>query len=111
MRRGMMLLAAIAVMVALFAVAAYAATIVGTERSDFLFESQRNDTIEGHAGNDDITAERYPYDADVLQGHSGRDFLRARDGDTRDTLNGGSGLDKCVGEPLDDYIDCELRPQ
>ncbi len=111
MRRGMMLLAAIAVMVALFAAAAYAANIEGTERSDFLFESQRNDTIEGRAGNDDISAERYPFDVDVLIGHSGRDYLKARDGDNRDTLNGGSGLDKCKGDPLDEYIDCELRPQ
>ena len=111
MRRGTMLLAAIAVMVALFAAAAYAATIEGTERSDFLFESQRNDTIEGRAGNDDITAERFPFDADVLIGHSGRDSLNARDGDTRDTLNGGAGLDKCKGDPLDEFIDCELFPR
>jgi Ca2+-binding RTX toxin-like protein len=105
-----MLLAAIAVMVALFAAAAYAATINGTERSDFLFESQRNDTIMGHAGNDDISAVRYPFDADVLQGHSGRDFLKARDGDNRDILNGGAGQDKCKGDPLDEFIDCEQRP-
>ncbi len=107
MRRGTMLLAAIAVMVALFAAAAYAATIEGTERSDFLFESQRNDTIDGNDGHDKILAQTFPYDVDVLQGHSGRDLLNARDGDRKDTLNGGSGWDKCIGDKLDVFIECE----
>ncbi len=42
-----MLLAAIAVMVALFATAAYAAQIQGTEKADFLNESQRGDNDHG----------------------------------------------------------------
>ena len=47
MRRVTLTLAAMAVMVSLFAVAAYAADIVGTDLDDFLKESQRNDQING----------------------------------------------------------------
>ena len=109
-RRAPMLLAAIAIMVALFATAAYAAVITGTSQSDMLFESQRNDTIDGRGGNDDLHAERFPFDRDDLDGGTGTDELNARDADNRDTLDGGMGFDKCKGDPLDTYISCELRP-
>jgi hypothetical protein len=33
----------------------------------------------------------------------------ARDVDDEDTLDGGDGTDKCVGDPLDTYITCEVR--
>lgn len=105
-----MLLAAIAVMVALFATAAYAAEIKGTPQSDFLYESQRSDIIRGLGGNDDLRANEFPFDGDDLRGGTGADELNALDADGRDTLNGGKGFDKCRGEPNDTYISCELRP-
>ena len=108
MRRGMMLLAAIAVMVALFAAAAYAATIDGTQAPDKLFESNRNDVMNGGAGADRLIAKRFFPDVDQLRGNSGRDFLNAEDGDEGDILNAGEGgQDVCMGDERDQYIDCE----
>ena len=110
MSRVPKLLAAIAVMVALFATAAYAANITGTGVSDILYESQRADTIDARGGNDQLLAGKFPFDKDNLQGGTGRDQLYARDGDTEDILNGGRGFDKCKGDPRDTYISCEYRP-
>jgi Ca2+-binding RTX toxin-like protein len=112
MRRGTMLLAAIAVMVALFAAAAYAATIDGTQAPDKLFESNRNDTINGGANADRLIAWQFSNDADELRGNSGRDFLNADDGDEDDILNGGAGgQDVCIGDELDEYTECEVITQ
>jgi Ca2+-binding RTX toxin-like protein len=110
MRRGTMLAAAIAVMVALFAGAAYAAvvTIQGTQDNDVLFESPGDDTIDGHDGDDKIWAEAFPYDVDVLRGQSGRDTLDAQDQDYNDTLNGGANRDRCIGDKGDTFIECEI---
>src|SRR5687767_1141375 len=102
-RRAPMMLAAIAVMVALFATAAYAAVITGTAASDVLIESQRNDTINGRGGGDDLRAGKFEFDTDDLNGGTGADELIARDADNRDTLNGGVGFDKCNGDRLDTY--------
>jgi hypothetical protein len=109
MRRGTMLLAAIAVMVALFAAAAYAATIDGTQAADKLYESNRNDIMNGGANADRLIAKRFFDDVDQLRGNSGRDFLNADDGDEDDILNGGDGgQDKCIGDELDEFIECEF---
>jgi Ca2+-binding RTX toxin-like protein len=107
MGRVPMLLAAMAVMVTLFATVAYAAEVLGTDQSDVLYESQRGDSIRGLDGNDTIEADRYPYEKDVLRGGPGRDTLDARDGDSRDIIDGGKGRDLCEGDPLDTYVDCE----
>ena len=109
-RKAPMLLAAIAVMVALFATAAYAATITGTDQSDKLFESQRADTISGLRAADTLRAKQFAFDTDKLDGGKGKDLLNARDGDESDTLDGGKGFDKCRGDQFDNYKSCELRP-
>ena len=109
-RRTPMLLVAIAVMVALFATVAYAAVIDGTPKDDVLYESNRSDTIHGNDGFDTLRAWQFSRDEDSLYGDDGRDTLNARDGDNRDTLNGGAGNDDvCKGDPLDTYINCEIR--
>ena len=113
-RRAPILLAAIAVMVALFATAAYAASVMitGTDKSDVLFESQqdfRNDEIKGKGGDDFLKAGAFGRDKDDLSGNGGVDTLNAADGDKRDTLNGGtSNLDKCTGDLMDTYEECEI---
>jgi hypothetical protein len=106
-RRVPMLLAAIAVMVALFATAAYAAQIEGTDRDEILNESNRNDKIEGKDGDDDIRANLYGIsatspegDRDRLSGGRHIDTLNAVDGDARDVLDGGKGYDKCYGDEI-----------
>jgi hypothetical protein len=62
MRRVTLMLAAVALMVSLFAVVAYAAEIQGTDKQDFLTESTGDDTIYGGARGDIINANLYGLD-------------------------------------------------
>ncbi len=111
MRRVTLMLAAMAVMVSLFAVVAYAAEIEGTDRSDQLFESERGDWIAGRAGADEIDASqfggRFTGDTDKVNGNKGGDFINVRDDDSLDTANGGKGQDTCKGDLGDTFISCE----
>ena len=59
MRRVTLMLAAVAMLVLLFAVVAYAAEIQGSDNSEELYETNRNDKIVGHRGDDDIFAGRF----------------------------------------------------
>ena len=118
MRRVMMLLAAMAVMVPLFAAVAYAATIDGTSQSDFILDTNRNDTIFGRGSGDEIRADAFGPegilftpsccgpDTDVANGNSGNDFIVVTDGDTLDTAKGGTGEDTCFGDTLAE-LNCE----
>ena len=122
MRRVTMMLAAIAVMVPLFAGVAYAATIEGTSQGDILLDSQRNDTIFGRGSGDEIRADAFGQppdtiftcngvacagpDTDVANGNAGADFIVVDDGDTLDTANGGGGNDTCIGDTLAE-LNCE----
>ena len=107
MRRVMMLLAAMAVMVTLFAAVAYAATIVGTDHGELLYESSLNDTVFGRGGADNISAIDFSDDRDVAYGNSGSDTITVDDGDGLDTINGGNAFDACIGDPGDKFISCE----
>jgi hypothetical protein len=115
-RRVPMLLAAMAVMVALFAAAAYAAQIEGTDRDEILNESNLNDKIQGKDGLDDLFANTYSRaqitnprgDRDKLSGGRHLDYLEARDGDARDVLDGGKGWDECWGDV--DIVDVYTDP-
>jgi hypothetical protein len=116
MRKVTLMLAAVALMVSLFAVVAYAADIQGTDNSETLIETQRNDQMAGHRGEDDMLAGFYDReqtpgglgDRDMVKGNRGDDFIDLVDGDDRDTANGGRGIDECVGDPDDDIVNCEL---
>ncbi len=112
MRRVTLMLAAMGLMVSLFAAVAYAAQIQGTDRSDELFESNRDDWIAGRASADIIDATKYPLiigqDVDKVYGNRGPDVLKTKDGDRVDTVNGGPGRDSCkVDLPGDTYKNCE----
>jgi Ca2+-binding RTX toxin-like protein len=107
MRRVTLLLAAMAMLVTLFAAAAYAATIVGTGQSETLVESDLDDTISGSGGFDDIFADQFTADRDVANGNAGNDQIRAFDQDDLDTLNGGNGFDLCRGDQGDEFRSCE----
>jgi Ca2+-binding RTX toxin-like protein len=96
MRKTGMMVALVAVMVALFATAAYAATIDGNDNPNALFETDDDDLIRGFGGGDVIDANNYGDDEDILRGGSGNDRLLANDGDTLDTVYGGPGYDICV---------------
>jgi hypothetical protein len=118
-RRVPMLLAAMAVMVALFAAAAYAAQIEGTDRNETINESNLNDKIAGKDGVDRLIANNFNRaqvaeagnprgDRDRLSGGRHADFLEARDGDARDVLDGGKGWDECWGDV--DIVDATTDP-
>ena len=110
MRRVTLMLAAMALMVSLFAAVAYAATIYGTSEAEILIESDRNDMIFGRGGGDTIDASIFTNDTDVVKGNRGSDTIYVDDGDNRDTAIGGKGVDVCVGDP-GDQLDCETEVQ
>jgi hypothetical protein len=113
MRRVTLILAAMAMMVSLFAVVAYAAEIQGTDNSELLTETQRNDAINARGGEDSINA-AYPDpnvnvdDTDRVHGNKGDDFINVLDKDKEDTAWGGKGEDDCWGDTGDRFISCEL---
>jgi len=113
MRKVMLILAAIAVMVSLFAVAAYAAEIQGTDANDELWESNRNDQIHGLLGEDVINATSYSGDRDRAHGNKHSDTIDVTDGDGKDIAFGGKGEDFCFGDESaamdggDEFISCE----
>ena len=107
MRRVTLMLAAIAMMVSLFAVVAYAAEIQGTDHSEDLYESERNDKIAAHRGDDFIDASTFDEDVDKVKGNRNDDEIWVNDGDLLDTANGGKGDDICYGEAGDKFVSCE----
>ena len=132
MRRVMLMLAAVAMMVSLFAVVAYAAEIMGTENTDYLTESQRGDTIKALTGDDQICAgplNNAPEckagfdeqdtpggfgDRDRVHGNRGDDLIDVQDDDGKDIAWGGKGqADECwvdessAGNGGDKYFGCE----
>jgi hypothetical protein len=119
MRRVMRVLAAMVVMVPLFAAVAYAATIDGTSQGDILLDSNLDDTMYGRGSADEIRADAFgpagfitcenpcsAPDKDVAKGGGGGDFISTFDGDELDTAIGGAGNDTCVGDTLAE-LDCE----
>ena len=119
MRRVTLMVAAMALMVALFAAVAYAVTIEGTRAGEVLLESELNDTMFGRGGGDEIfgslfgpEGEEFVVSAerDVAYGNKGPDLIDVTDGDGRDTAKGGNGEDKCFGDP-NDQLNCEHEHQ
>jgi hypothetical protein len=114
MRRVMLMLAAVAMMVSLFAVVAYAAEIQGTDANDELWESNRNDQIHGLLGEDTIDATSYSGDRDRAHGNKHGDTINVTDSDGKDIAYGGKGEDFCygdesgVGDGGDKFISCEF---
>jgi Ca2+-binding RTX toxin-like protein len=106
MRRVMLMLVAMAVMVSLFAAAAYAANTTGTSVGEILLESDEDDTISGLQGGDKIFANVYGGDKDTVDGNRHDDKITVDDGDNKDVVIGGEGFDVCWGDEGDD-IDCE----
>jgi Ca2+-binding RTX toxin-like protein len=105
------MLAAMAVMVSLFAAAAYAANITGTERSETLRESNQGDWITARAGADLVYADFDGDDTDRVRGNRGNDIIYVDDGDDLDHAIGGRGNDDvCYGDPGDD-LDCDINNQ
>ena len=108
MRKGPMMVALVALLVAIFATAAYAATIEGDNGDDDLFETPRRDFMYGFGGEDFLDATRFDDDTDKLYGGRHNDDLYADDGDGRDLLDGGRGRnDYCEGDRGDSFRNCD----
>jgi predicted lipoprotein with Yx(FWY)xxD motif len=127
MRRVTLMLAAVAMMVSLFAVVAYAAENIGTNNSEELLESNRGDTIKALKGDDRVNAAVYQVgspqtppipangDRDRVHGNAGDDNpLNVQDKDGKDIVWGGTGIDHClvdnadVGDGGDKHFGCEF---
>jgi hypothetical protein len=102
----MLMLAAMALMVSLFAAVAYAANITGTDEGEILLESDVDDQISGLQGGDKIFANVYGEDKDMVDGNRHDDKITVDDGDKKDVVIGGEGFDTCWGDD-GDSIDCE----
>ena len=116
MRRPTILVAVVALMVALFASAAYAAAtaVYGTNHDDYMINESSgfaDDRIYALDGDDYINAvvvwNPTKGDTDMLFGGKGDDGLAADDGDGADLLNGGPGYDRCWGTQGDRFASCE----
>ena len=114
MRKVMLMLAAVAMIVSLFAIAAYAAEIQGTNSTETLNESNKNDQIHALVGDDTINANLYGNDKDRGHGNKGDDTINLKDGDPDDTAWGGKGDDTCFGDTAlppaesDEFHSCEV---
>ena len=107
-KRMTILVAIVALMVAMFATAAYAATINGTNNNDELFETSANDQMYGFRGADYIDSRDFDADTDKLYGGRGNDELDADDNDGRDLVVGGMGQDdSCEGDVGDAFKGCD----
>jgi len=118
MRKGTTIVALVALLVAIFATAAYAATIYcdgggcfGTSDPDTLWEDNAdnvNDQMYGYGGEDELYAYQYENDVDKLYGGRGNDLVVTLDGDTDDVANGGRGQhDRCFVDPGDEVHKCD----
>ena len=116
MRRTRILVAVVALMVALFGPAAYAAAtaVYGTNGDDYMINESSgfaDDRIYALDGDDAINAvvvwNPAKSDTDKLFGGKGDDILVADDGDGADLLNGGPGDDYCQGTEGDRFASCE----
>jgi Ca2+-binding RTX toxin-like protein len=115
MRRTTILVAVVALMVALFASAAYAAAtaVYGTNGDDYMvnessgFADERIYALDGDDTINALLAWNTRSDTDKLFGGKGDDVLAADDGDGADLLNGGPGDDYCPGTQGDRFASCE----
>jgi hypothetical protein len=80
---------------------------IASGRSDLVFErigNGLNDRILLRGGNDQVRANTYGRDRDVIKGSAGGDLIRVDDGDLRDKIYGGKGGDKCYVDARSEAI-------
>ena len=114
MRKLMMVAALVVVMVPLVAAAAYAGNqliqcqgipCIATGSQDLVKErigNRLNDKIYLKGGSDQVRADKYRADRDLIYGGKGYDLIYTNDGDTHDRIRGGAGNDKC-------YVDSRVE--
>ena len=75
--------------------------------SDLVFERRGNgkrDRIFLKGGSDQVRANTYGRDKDVIKGSAGFDLIYVDDGDTRDRIFGGRGNDKCYVDARSEVV-------
>ena len=117
MRKGTIMVALAALLVAIFATAAYALTAdctggpcYGTKQDDHLDETQNSgdDQMYTYRGEDVLHAFQYPGDTDKLYGGPNNDQVDADDGDGNDlVVGGGGGDDRCWVDAGDEVKSCD----
>ena len=78
-----------------------------TGKDDLVYERQGNrlrDRIILRGGDDQVRANAFTRDRDVIKGSSGYDLIYVDDGDTRDKIYGGKGRDKCYVDARSEAI-------
>jgi hypothetical protein len=76
-------------------------------RSDLVFERRgngKNDRILLKGGSDQVRANTYGNDKDVIKGQDGFDLIYVDDGDRRDRIFGGRGNDKCFVDARSEVV-------
>src|SRR5215203_1600553 len=116
MRKLMMVVALVVVMVPLVAAAAYAANqiiqcagipCIATGSQDLVKErigNRLNDKIYLKGGSDQVRADKYRADRDLIYGGKGYDLIYTSDGDTHDRIRGGAGGDKCYVDSRSEVV-------
>ena len=107
MRRMAMMLALSVAILAVSAGAVLAANQIircagipctATGNDDLVYErsgNRLNDTIYLKGGDDQVRANGFTRDQDLIYGSSGYDLIYVNDGDRNDRIRGGKGNDKC----------------
>ncbi len=78
-----------------------------TGRSDLVLERIGNglkDRIILRGGDDQVRANTYGNDKDVIKGRDGFDLIYVDDGDTRDRIFGGKGNDRCIVDSRSEVV-------
>ena len=78
---------------------------VSTGNDDLVYEragNRLNDTIYLKGGSDQVRANGYTNDRDVIYGSTGYDLIYVNDGDRHDRIRGGKGNDVC-------YVDARVE--
>lgn len=72
---------------------------VASGSSDLVHErvgNRKRDRILLRGGDDQVRADTFRRDRDVIKGSAGFDLIYVNDGDTRDSIFGGRGNDRCI---------------
>jgi hypothetical protein len=107
MRKLAMMVAVVMALSVFVATAAFAANqliqcqgipCIATGSQDLVKErigNRLNDKIYLRGGSDQVRADKYRADRDLIYGGKGYDLIYTNDGDTNDRIRGGAGYDKC----------------
>jgi hypothetical protein len=80
---------------------------IATGRSDLVLErigNGKKDRILLKGGDDQVRANTYGNDKDVIKGSAGFDLIYVDDGDRRDRIFGGRGNDKCFVDARSEVV-------